>query len=87
MVNLRAVNPWHLFKQAQQVLAAQCILCFHQWICIGNERCSFLPSLQQRAQRVGDAKRASSTPREQENWNRSRFGNLQLLSNDASPHL
>lgn len=60
MVNLHAVNPWHLFKQAQQVLEAQCILCFHQWIYIVNERCSPLPSLQQYSS-VGDMKTASST--------------------------
>lgn len=54
MVNLRAANPWHLVKQAQQVLAAQCILCFHQWICIGNEGCSS-------SHRVGDVERASHT--------------------------
>lgn len=37
--------------------------------------------------REWEMQRASSTPREQENWSRSMFGNLQLLSNDASSHL
>lgn len=85
MVNLHAVNPWHLFKQAQQVLAAQCILCFHQWIYMVNEGCSPLPSLQQHPR--GGRREGSIQHREREKWERNRSGSSQLPSNSASPHL